>query len=139
MIYVTYHDGTPENSRAWASSYTYNGELRIKNTSSSFNIYNTDGTIFEEDISALVGGVESSGSLSDKVWNATLNLPSDYAYSISTIPVLLNLGTGQNAERTIVPKNYYSLTIHNDEQTFSYKGEYSFSDFLSLFGVNVEK
>lgn len=141
MIRVFFHTGTPENTRVWASTYAYNGELRLQKTSSRFNNNNADATIYAEDFSAVTGMVEGAGqSLAPYLWDATNGEPSYYAYSISTVPALLNLGTGQNAAKTsIVPKNYYSLTIHGEAQTFSYKGEYSFNDFISLFDLNFRK
>ncbi len=73
----------------------HHSELRLKNTSASYNEFNNDATIFEETFSAVTGEEEGSGGLSPYIWNATTSQPSQYAKSISTIPALLHLGTGQ--------------------------------------------
>jgi len=93
MIYTTYYDGTPGNTREFSNLYTYNNEFRIKNTSAMYNKNDTDGEIFAENFSAVTGEEEIAGSLGQYVWNVTTNLPSQYAYSISAVPALLNLGT----------------------------------------------
>jgi hypothetical protein len=94
-IYTTYHNGTPSNGRFWATDYTFNGKPRINYTIAKYATANGDATIFTENFSAVTGEEEGSGGLSDKVWNATTNLPSGDSYSISTLPALLTLGTGQ--------------------------------------------
>jgi len=58
-----------------------------------YNKNDTDGEIFAENFSAVTGEEEIAGSLGQYVWNVTTNLPSQYAYSISAVPALLNLGT----------------------------------------------
>jgi hypothetical protein len=94
-IKTTYYTGPPANGRTWASTYTYNGELRLKNSSAMYNINETTGVIFAENFSAVTGETEGAGGLTQYIWTSTTNSPTQYAKSISTIPVLLNLGTGQ--------------------------------------------
>jgi hypothetical protein len=120
-IKSAYISGTPENQRAWSSTYTYNGELRINYTGGMYNKNNTDGTIFEEVFSAGTGETEGSGGLAPFIWNATTNQPSQYAYSISPIPALLNLGTGQNVKNSGNAKKrneLYSIHIEGQEPLF---------------------
>ncbi|MFA6073085.1 MAG: hypothetical protein WC758_03160 [Candidatus Woesearchaeota archaeon] len=95
MIYTTVDQGQPGNTREWASTYTYNGELRLKNSSAMYSNNETTGVMFAENFSAVTGETEGVGGLTTYIWNVTTSQPSQYAKSISTIPVLLNLGTGQ--------------------------------------------
>jgi len=142
MIRTSYSNGTPGNGRFWASTYTYNGKLRLESTLAHYNTVNTDAQIFEEDFSAVTGEEEGVGGLAPYVWNATTNLPSDYAYSISAIPALLNLGTGQDVKSSMnkeVPKEYHSITTHGEEGTYSYNSSISLPDFLSVLGFDVKK
>lgn len=95
-VVMTYlHNSTPGVGREWSSTHTYNGNLRLKNTTANYNEFNNDATIFEENFSAITGEEEGVGGLSPYIWNATTSQPSQYGKSISTIPALLNLGTGQ--------------------------------------------
>jgi hypothetical protein len=98
-IRTTYYNGTPENGRAWSSTYSYNGELRLKVTVARYNISNGLGTLAEENFSAVTGIEEGSGGLSGYIWNGTTSEISGFGESISTIPALLNLGTGQNTDK----------------------------------------
>jgi hypothetical protein len=95
VVSTYFYNGTPENSRAWSFLYTYNGKPRLKNTSANYNNVNNDAQIFEENFSAITGEEEGVGGLAPWIWNATTSQPSQYAKSISTIPAILNLGTGQ--------------------------------------------
>ena len=120
MVYTTLHNGTPENSREWSSTYSYNGRLRLKNTSARYNISNGDGTMFTENFSAVTGEEEGSGGMGQFVWNETMGTVSQYGKSISTIPVLLNLGTGQQVKKSDSsnPKELYSLTVNGQAPVF---------------------
>lgn len=98
-VYTSYHNGPPENSRTWSNDYTYNGKPRLKTSAARYNNGNGEGTIFEENYSAITGVTEGVGSLAGYVWNATTNAPSQYGVSISSACVLLNLGTGNTLSR----------------------------------------
>jgi hypothetical protein len=98
-VYITFYNGTPSNGRSWDLNYTYNGNLRIKNTHAKFNINNSNGTILAEIISAIAGVEEGTGDLSAYV--TTLDgLPTKYCESVSAMPVLFNLGSGQSWTNT---------------------------------------
>lgn len=102
LFRVAYYNGSPENTRIWSSTYTYNGELRLQKTFAKVNVNNNNAQIFAENFSAVTGMEEGAGqNLSIYIWNTTFGAPSAYAHSISAVPALLNLGTGQNVGEAV--------------------------------------
>lgn len=138
LIYTTYYNGTPENSRWWSSTYTYNGHLRLKNTTAKYSIFDSDSQIFGENFSAVTGEEEGSGGLAPYIWDGTNEQPTKYAYSISAIPALLNLGTGQTVKGT-APKELHSITKEANKEVIYEESSSSFSGDFEVNYNYIEK
>jgi hypothetical protein len=121
-VRLAFHNGTPGNGRTWELNYTYNGHLRLKYTYAKFNIDNSNGILLAEIISAIAGVEEGTGGLTTYVSNPDM-LPTEYCKSISAMPVLFNLGSGQSWKNTAnKPKltryeTLETITTHNPDGT----------------------
>jgi hypothetical protein len=98
-VILAFYNSTPANGRYWSLNYTYNGHLRIKNTFAKFNANDSNGILLAEIISAIAGVEEGTGGLTTYVSTPEM-LPTEYCKSISAMPVLFNLGSGQSWTNT---------------------------------------
>lgn len=126
-VVIAFYDGPPGNARFWESNFTYNGHLRLKNAYAIFNENSPNSVILSEMLSALTGETEGTGNLAEYV-STIAGLPTKYCESISTIPVLLNLGTGDSKDGGKQPKlkegeTLGVITFHNPDGTTTRKTE----------------